>query len=262
MGREPANLAKFLVGPVSQWEQTMIAALGETKYDHEPGTRFLYSNIGYAALGAALGRAAKMPFTTYVESHIFRPLGMTQTAFEPNAAIQPAIAKGYEIDRSGKVSSDDPQREHAGRGYKVPNGAIYTTVGDLARFVALELGEGPESVLKKEFLQEQQARVGSANGRLDSGYGVGFQLSRRGEHVFLGHSGRRRQVRSLGSDVQSADGTGERRKNHLVAELTHRQPLKGCATTPEARSAGLQPCPHLPVSSCGACTGLDSGEPR
>jgi CubicO group peptidase (beta-lactamase class C family) len=167
----------------------MIAALGETKYDHEPGTRFLYSNIGYAALGAALGRAAKMPFTTYVESRIFSPLGMTQTAFEPNAAIQPAIARGYEIDRSGAVSSDAPQREHAGRGYKVPNGAIYTTVGDLARFVAFELGEGPESVLKKESVQEQQGRVGSANGRLDSGYGVGFQLSRRGEHVFLGHGG-------------------------------------------------------------------------
>ena len=189
MGREPANLSKYLVGPVAQWEQTMIAALGETRYDHEPGTRYLYSNIGYATLGAALSRAAKAPYTTYVQQRIFEPLGMTHTAFEPNAAIQPAIAKGYQIDRSGRVSFDAPQREHAGRGYKVPNGAIYTTVGDLARFVAFELGEGPESVLKKATLTEQQARVYSANGGLDSGYGVGFQLSRRGEHVFLGHGG-------------------------------------------------------------------------
>ena len=189
MGREPANTAKYLVGPVSQWEQTTIAALGETKYDYEPGTRFFYSNIGYAILGAALGRAAKMPFTTYVEERIFKPLAMTHTAFEPNASIESAMAKGYEIDRAGEVTSDAPQREHAGRGYKVPNGAIYTTVGDLARFIAFELGEGPESVLKKELLQEQHARVGSSNGRLDSGYGVGFQLSRRGEHVFLGHGG-------------------------------------------------------------------------
>ena len=189
IGREPANLAKYLVGPVSQWEQTLRAALQQTKYDYEPGARYFYSNIGYATLGAALARAAKVPFTTHLEQRIFAPLGMTQTVFEPNAAIQAALPKGYEIDGSGRVSSDAPQREHAGRGYKVPNGAIYTTVGDLARFVAFELGEGPESVLKKTTLQEQQSRVGSANGRLDSGYGVGFQLTRRGEHVFLGHGG-------------------------------------------------------------------------
>lgn len=189
LGREPANLPKYLVGPVAQWEQVMIAALRETKYDHEPDTRYLYSNIGYAVLGGALGRAAKTPYTTFVQQRIFAPLGMAQTSFEPMSANAAAIAKGYEIDRDGDVSSEAPQREHAGRGYKVPNGAIYTTVGDLAKFVAFELGEGPESVLKRSTLDDNYARVNSSNGRLDSGYGVGFQLTRRGEHVFLGHGG-------------------------------------------------------------------------
>jgi CubicO group peptidase (beta-lactamase class C family) len=189
MGREPANLSRYLVGPVAKWEDVLLSALGETRYDHEPGTRYLYSNIGYATLGAALGRAAGMPYTSYVQQRILAPLGMTHTGFEPNAAMQPALAKGYAIRRDGDVTSEASEREHAGRGYKVPNGALYTTVGDLARFLAFELGEGPESVLKRDTLEEHQARVGSANGRLDSGYGVGFQLARRGEHVFLGHAG-------------------------------------------------------------------------
>jgi CubicO group peptidase (beta-lactamase class C family) len=189
MGREPANLPKYLVGPVSKWEDVLIAALGETKYDHEPGARYLYSNIGYATLGAVLGRVAGTPYTRYVEQRILAPLGMTRTTFEPTAAMQSALAKGYAIRRDGDVSAEASEREHAGRGYKVPNGALYTTVGDLARFLAFELGEGPESVLKRDTLAEYQARVGSANGRLDSGYGVGFQLTRRGEHVFLGHGG-------------------------------------------------------------------------
>lgn len=189
IAREPANMPKYLVGPVAQWEQTMIAALGETKYEHEPGTRFFYSNIGYAILGAALSRAAKVAYTTHVEQRILAPLGMTHTAFEPNDAIQPALAKGYEIGGSGAVTSDAPQREHAGRGYKVPNGALYTTVGDLARFLAFELGEGPETVLKRATLAETQSRVSSAGGLLGGGYGIGFQLTRRGEHVFLGHNG-------------------------------------------------------------------------
>jgi Beta-lactamase len=62
-------------------------------------------------------------------------------------------------------------------------------VGDLARFVAFELGEGPEPVLPRAMLDEHQSRVYSATGRLDSGYGLGFQLTRRGDHVFLGHGG-------------------------------------------------------------------------
>jgi CubicO group peptidase (beta-lactamase class C family) len=189
LGREPANLPNYLVGPVAQWEQVLMAAVPQTKYDHEPDTQYLYSNIGYAILGATLGRAAATPYTTWVQQRILTPLGMGNTAFEPNPAIQSKIAKGYEVDRTGSISFDDPQREHAGRGYKVPNGAIYTTVDDLARFVALELGEGPDTVLDKKALEANFARVNSSNGNLTSGYGIGFQATRRGAHVFIGHGG-------------------------------------------------------------------------
>jgi CubicO group peptidase (beta-lactamase class C family) len=189
IAQEPANLPKYLVGPVSQWEQTTIAALAETKYEYEPGTRYLYSNIGYAILGAALGRAARVPYKTYVEERILAPLAMTHTAFEPNAVILRSLAKGYEVDGNGSVTFEAPQREHAGRGYKVPNGALYTTVGDLARFLGFQLGEGPESVLERATLSDIQSRVHSSGPRLGGGYGIGFQLTRRGEHVFLGHNG-------------------------------------------------------------------------
>ena len=189
LGREPANLATYLSGPVAQWERTLVAALAETKFDHEPGAQYLYSNIGYAILGAALGRAAGVPYTEYVRERILVPLQMTQSAFEPTPAIQSVLANGYAIDGKGGVDAATPRREHAGRGYKVPNGALYTTVGDLARFLAFELGAGPETVLPKAVLDAHQSRVQSASGRLDSGYGIGFQLSRRGEHVFLGHGG-------------------------------------------------------------------------
>ncbi|MBI4473042.1 MAG: serine hydrolase, partial [Acidobacteria bacterium] len=66
---------------------------------------------------------------------------------------------------------------------------MYTTVGDLARFLAFELGEGSETVLKRQVLEDNYTRVNSSNGNLNSGYGVGFQLSRRGENIFVGHGG-------------------------------------------------------------------------
>jgi D-alanyl-D-alanine carboxypeptidase len=188
LGREPADLATYLKGPVSEWEKVMISALPRTKYDFEPDARFSYSNIGYAILGAALSRAAGQPFVEYAPHKIFAPLGMTNTAFEPNEKIKPYLAKGYSV-QGARVDAETPEREHQGRGYKVPNGAMYTTVGDLARFLAFELGHGPESLLKKGTLEDNFKRVNSASGDLTEGYGIGFQVERHGSLIVYGHGG-------------------------------------------------------------------------
>jgi CubicO group peptidase (beta-lactamase class C family) len=188
IAREPQDLETFLSGPVSTWEQTTIKALERTRFAHEPGTRYLYSNIGYAILGAALSRAARKPFTDYVRDEILIPLGMTRSAFELNPGIAAAIAKGYTI-RDGVLDGSAPAREHEGRGYKVPNGALYTTVGDLAKFLAFELGHGPATVLSVKGRDDNYSRVLSATGTLDSGYGIGFQTTRRGTMVAIGHGG-------------------------------------------------------------------------
>lgn len=189
LSREPQTpFSEHSVGVVKEWEAKVLAALPKTTYAHETGTKYLYSNIGYATLGIALGRAAGRPFTEYVEQEILQPLGMTQTAWEPNATIRPLIPRAY-TRNDGKPDWRQAEREIDGRGYRVPNGALWSTVGDLARFVAFELGEGPQGVLKKETQADNYSRVYSANGDLTSGYGLGFQATRRGTLVSLGHGG-------------------------------------------------------------------------
>jgi CubicO group peptidase (beta-lactamase class C family) len=79
LASEPEDLAVYVKGPVSTWEQTLIAALPHVHYQCEPGTQYFYSNVGYAILGATLSRAAGQPYTAYVPEHIFAPLGMTHT---------------------------------------------------------------------------------------------------------------------------------------------------------------------------------------
>jgi CubicO group peptidase (beta-lactamase class C family) len=144
LGREPDSVETYVTGPVANWEKTLIAALPHLHYQFEPGTRFFYSNIGFAVLGAALSRAAGESYVEYVPKHIFEPLGMTHSALERNAQMLPHLSKGYQsMGPGGAVDSETPQHEHeAGRGYKVPNGAIYTTVGDLARFASFLMGQG------------------------------------------------------------------------------------------------------------------------
>ena len=185
---EPGDTATYLKGPVGEWEKVLLAALPRTRYVAEPGTLFNYSNVGYAILGAALARAAGQPYVEYVEQRIFKPLGMTDTYFEPDDRMRPRLARGY-LSEDGKLDFETAEREHQGRGYKVPNGAVYSTVGDLARFVAFETGKEASSVLKPESLDESFDRLVTANASFQRGYGTGFQVLRAGDAVLYGHTG-------------------------------------------------------------------------
>lgn len=190
LDREPDDTETYVKGPVSDWVKILISALPHTKYLYEPGTRFSYSNIGYAILGAALSRAAHQPYTEYVKKKILLPLGMTHSDFEATPAIRQNLAIGYDLEDKGKLDAETAEKEHqSGRGYKVPNGAIYTTVGDMAKFEQLEMLGGPESVLSKKELEENAQRLITGNRGLDFGYGIGFLVQRQAGHVFIGHSG-------------------------------------------------------------------------
>jgi len=188
LDREPENKETYVKGPVAEWEKVLIAALPHTRYIYEPGLRFSYSNIGYAILGAALSRAAGQPYIDYVDQRIFKPLGMTNSFFEPNDRIRSRIARGY-ANEDGKIDTETAEREHLGRGYKVPNGAIYTTVEDLARFVSFQMGGEVPSVLRKESLDESFKDIITASENLEGGYGIGLEYSRLGDLILRGHDG-------------------------------------------------------------------------
>ena len=190
LAREPREEGPFWTGPVSSWEQTLIAALPHTSYETFPGTRFSYSNIGYAILGAALGRVAGEPYVTWERTRVLEPLGMKRTRFEIDASIAADVAKGYLVNRDGSLDGDPPATEaRDGRGYKVPNGAIFTTVDDLSRFVAFELGNGPDSVLPPARLDTAFGGFVASEAGMNSGYGLGFMAMRRGAFTYLGHNG-------------------------------------------------------------------------
>jgi CubicO group peptidase (beta-lactamase class C family) len=188
LAQEPESLDTYLHGTVGEWERVLAAALRHTSFDSDPGSRWEYSNIGYAALGAALAAAAGRPYVTYVRDEILRPLGMTHTTFELDSTGRANLAMGHSFEH-GEVDTVTPAREHAGRGYKVPNGGLYSTVGDLARFLVLEMGGGPERVLPKADLARNFANLAFATPDLTQGYGLGFHVIRRGSLLAFGHPG-------------------------------------------------------------------------
>ena len=171
--REP-RLQGAASGPIAEWESKILASIPATSFDTLPGTRYAYSNIGYGMLGLALSRAARVPFMKLVEDGIFTPLGMTSSTFIVTEPLRPALSVGYANGSNGAIDADGPAAEHAGRGYKVPNGGVYASVADMARFTAALTGAGKPVMsdsMRRAMITKQTPEPGA------SGYGLGLQLA-------------------------------------------------------------------------------------
>ena len=184
--REP-DLDGAATGPIEGWTSRILESIPTTRYQTPPGTGYSYSNIGFGILGFGLERAAGEPFMDQVEARIFAPLGMTGSTFVIDDALRRALSLGHANGGDGEVNTEQPAREHAGRGYKVPNGGVYSTVDDLARFAAGVMGRGGVSLLS----EGMRAEVLSVQTPEDpqQGYGLGFSVGEAVGRVFAGHGG-------------------------------------------------------------------------
>jgi len=183
--REP-GLEGAATGPIQLWEERVLQSIPTTGFETQPGTEYSYSNIGFGILGLALSRAAGVPFIELVETLIFEPLAMDDSFFVLSDPRQIArMSVGYSRSRSGEVSAERATREHFGRGYKVPNGGIYSTVGDLARFAAALMGVSEVRILGDPGLLDMRTPQPPA-----ARYGLGLSISDRdGGLRVIGHGG-------------------------------------------------------------------------
>ena len=185
--REP-QLEGAAAGPIDGWESKILASIPETSLRTAPGETYAYSNIGYGILGLTISRAARVPFMTLVTDGVFRPLGMTSSYFVVPADAWPRVATGYANGSRGSIDAELPAREHAGRGYKVPNGGIYSNVGDLGRFIALMTGALGDDVLSPAS-RAAMLSVHTSDSTT-SGYGIGFQIATDSAgNRFVSHGG-------------------------------------------------------------------------
>lgn len=184
LDREPEwDLAA--VGPLDQWESKVLQSLAHTGFRGPPGAAYGYSNIGIGLLGLALSRAAGVPFMPLMETVVFAPLDLQDATFAIDTPEREArLAVGYERDSVGRISAAEATREHAGRGYKVPNGGVYATVGDLARFAAAVMGAAVPGFLS----DAGRAALLSPQAPADS-YGLGFMLWELDGETLAGHAG-------------------------------------------------------------------------
>ncbi len=187
---EEPELPNAASGPIENWEKKVLEAIPATSIKKRPGKSFSYSNIGYAILGLALERAASKPFITLIEENIFIPLGMTNSYYIVPKEKIAQLAVGISRLNSGKIDLETPKIEHLGRGYKIPNGGIYSTPDDLSKFIIANLGY--DSLLSAdniEFMQSGKVWTTPFLGRHAlGGISLFFKKSEKKEIRYMTHT--------------------------------------------------------------------------
>jgi uncharacterized protein YbbC (DUF1343 family) len=108
-----------------------------------PGARFIYSDINFNLLAEIVHRLSGELVSQFAHEHIYAPLRMEETEFQPPAALRPRIAP-TEIDpdtgESMRGVVDDPTARYmdgiAG------DAGLFTTADDLAKYAFMILGRG------------------------------------------------------------------------------------------------------------------------
>ena len=122
--------------PVSEAE--LLVALDGVPLEFSPGTRTRYSNLAFGLAGLAVGRAAGQPFREVVAERLLAPLQMTSTVWDAQAVPPERVATGYTLDDGRRIPS-----HHWQLGAAEGMGGLYSTLEDMARFVAFQLDAWP-----------------------------------------------------------------------------------------------------------------------
>ncbi len=168
------NLDELRYWLVREWTRLPLEA--------QPGSRFSYSNAGYAIAGAMIERAAQAPWEELMVERIFTPLSLHSAGFGPQARLgRTDAAIGHAEGAEGRLkpilggpNADNPA-------LLGPAGVVHLSMGDFASWAAWHAGQGRRGpqIVRPETLRHLHAKVIDMPARPDappgsSAYGLGW----------------------------------------------------------------------------------------
>lgn len=162
-----------------------VDSLNDTTLVYAPGTETKYSNAAVAAVGYVLQTVSGEPYATYLKRAVLAPLGMSHSSFEPEPSLLMHLADAQMWSYDGLTFA--APKFQLGEG---PAGCMYSTVGDLGRFLSALFANGRSGatqVIAPQALAEMWKPQFASD--LPTKFGLGFLLgSFEGERK-IGHGG-------------------------------------------------------------------------
>ncbi len=164
-----------------QWKEkdipldVQINAISTLPLEFEPGTKFSYSNSGYKLLEAIINQVSGKPWHVYVAENILAPAGMSNSGYDLMTVDEKDRALGYLFDDNGKPKRTElPVASTPGGA-----GALYSTVGDLAKW--------DEALRGEKFLK--RASLEAMFTPFVDHYGFGFMIDSVAGYQRIWHDG-------------------------------------------------------------------------
>jgi CubicO group peptidase (beta-lactamase class C family) len=145
-----------------------------------PGTQFAYSNSGYYLLGLVIEQVTGQSYSSYLQSRVLRPLGLSHTGVCPDEMGPPARAVGYTGRPFIAVGTVPAARDYFSAG------ELCSTVGDLTKWIA-DLASG--RVVSPRTYEEMATPAQVVGGPTPYGYGLMLDISPLDDQPAVGHGG-------------------------------------------------------------------------
>ncbi len=141
----------------------------EARPVREPGSGFLYSNVGFNLLELLIEQVTGRDFAAYMEDDVLTPLGMHRSSFGWDEALRPSIPMGYEQQGTPVPPYVYPVNA---------SGGLFASVEDIARFVSAEMTgtDDKNVVLEQKNIRElhtPEVDVSGIYGLVTDSYGLG-----------------------------------------------------------------------------------------
>jgi len=164
-------------------ENEILKAIQAVPLAYPPGTKWAYSNLGYATLGILIHRASGKFYGDFLQERVFGPLGMTTTRIISEEDIIPNRAAGYRLVK-GQLKNQEWVSPTLNT---TADGSLYFSILDLEKWdAALTQGK----LLKKSSFDEMWTIAKLKDGKPNSGnYGFGWFLENIHGHPIIEHEG-------------------------------------------------------------------------
>src|SRR5687768_14537716 len=133
----PANGDWWMLGKGTTTQQRRVLAKNVLKEAplHEPGTKYEYSNVGYAIAGLMAEQATSKSWEELMQKGLFEPLGMKSAGFGPPGAKGKVNQPwGHAMNGGELVATQFDNAAALG-----PAGTVHASLADWGKFIALHL---------------------------------------------------------------------------------------------------------------------------
>src|SRR5215510_2313799 len=188
-------------GPFPVWGDTVPPSLEDylrksLKVTKPPMTSVTYSNMAFALVGYLVQKLSGVPYKQYIQEHIFTPLEMESTAFEPRPDMEERLSIPYVVDEKTHAQVGTVRLKAS----VWPAGIVYGTVLNQSNWLIANLNGGvfkdkrliSQATMDQMFTRRYDQFKGGIEGiwgNETAGFGLTWWTEVRDGDRYIAHSG-------------------------------------------------------------------------